>query len=104
MTVSFYDPTNMRQYDEDYNVIGGGPEANFSNHNARTILDRLGLDGPLYGELKAEQMLDACVRAAYAVERFEDDPWEKTYLLNSIEKIRDVALEAVDHGGVVVWS
>jgi len=59
MSVTFYDPKNPVQYDEDYNVTGGCPELNVSNSNARDILLVLGLcdiDGELYGEISAKDL------------------------------------------------
>lgn len=59
MSVTFYDPKNPVQYDEDYNVTGGCPELNVSSSNARDILLVLGLcdvDGELYGEISAKDL------------------------------------------------
>lgn len=59
MSVTFYDPKNPVQYDEEYSVTGGCPELNVSNSNARDILLVLGLCddcGDLYGEISAKDL------------------------------------------------
>lgn len=59
MSVTFYDPKNPVQYDEDYSITGGCPELNVSNSNARDILLVLGLCddcGDLYGEISAKDL------------------------------------------------
>lgn len=43
MSVTFFNPANPAQYDEEYNFIGGGDEINVSNSNACDILEFLGL-------------------------------------------------------------
>jgi hypothetical protein len=53
MSVTFYDPNNKSIYDDDYNLVGGGEEVNFSNSNAYMVLRMMGVavtDG-LFGEM-----------------------------------------------------
>jgi hypothetical protein len=106
MSVSFYDPENMIKYDEDYNVVGGGPEANFANTNARMILDVLGLetDPSLYGEVSAEDMIVAIERGIVGVSNFCGEDDYKVYLLRSFQALKEVAEASMNHSKKVCWG
>jgi len=105
MSVTFYDPENPVQYDDDYQVVGGGPEANFNNSNARIIIELLGLetDPSLYGETTAENLLETLKRAEVTVEAYFED--EKYYFLSAISDLQKVAEESLKNGsGKIVWG
>ena len=93
MSVTFYDPKNPYVYDDEYNVVDGGPEANFANVNARLIIEVLGLenDDGLCGQVKAKDLLGLIERATIGVKSFCQDDAEREYLLRGFENLRRVA-------------
>ena len=105
MSVTFYDPDNTVNYDQDYNVVDGGPEANFSNTNARMIIEVLGLetDMSLYGQISAEDMLVAIDRATLGIQSFCEEDY-KHYLLRSLETLRRVAEMSLNHSKMIHWG
>ena len=106
MSVTFYDPENTVNYDEDYNVVDGGPEANFSNSNARMIIELLGLetDMSLYGQISAEDLLVAINRATLGIQSFLEEDSYKNYLLRSLETLKRVAEMSLNHSKMVHWG
>lgn len=105
MSVTFYDPQNPTKYDEEYNVIGGGYEANFSNMNARLILEILGFNDPvMYGNVPASEMLGILEQATVAVLNFSNEE-KRDYLVDALHRIRMVAEEAKANGNSdVCWG
>ena len=104
MSVTFYDPKNPTKHDEDYNVVGGGFEANFSNINARFILKAMGIeDKVLCGSMAARDMLEVLDRSEVGVRSFCLDEY-RDYLLRAIKNIRQVAEEAASKNGEVHWG
>lgn len=106
MSVTFYDPENPTKYNDEYEIVGGGPEANFGSSNARMLIDVLGLDSDpsLYGEISAEHMIEALDRADLAVMCFCKDEDTKGYLHRSFDQLRRVAQESLKHGKKIVWG
>jgi hypothetical protein len=110
MSVTFYDRNNPVKYDADYNIIGGGPEANFSNVNARMILNILELetDVSLYGEIPAKELICVIERTIARLNEYKSDNRTKIYLenyiLDSFQKIKQVAESSLKHSGIVVWA
>jgi hypothetical protein len=104
MSVTFYDPMNPLKYDEDFNIIGGGPEANFSNVNARLILKTMGIeDEVMCGAMPATDMLEVLDRAASGVAFFCTNEYSH-YLQNALERIRNIAQVAAVKNGEVCWG
>lgn len=106
MSVTFYDPDNTFKYDQDYNVVDGGPEANFANTNARMILEVLGLETgmSLYGQISAEDLLVAIDRATLGIQSFCGEDDYKNYLLRSLESLRRVAEMSLNHSKMIHWG
>lgn len=108
MGVTFYDPSNLSQYDNEYNYIGGGPEVSFSNVNARNILDILGLlrdDQELHGEISAEDLISIITRTKVAIDWFCNyEKCQKDYLLEAFLLIEEVANESLSHSKRVCWG
>jgi hypothetical protein len=106
MSVSFYDPENPTKYDDEYEPIGGGPEVNFANTNARMIIEVLGLetDPSLYGEVSANNLLEAINRATIAINSFCSDEDTKSYLQYALSKLKQLADSSMNHSGKIVWG
>lgn len=64
MSVTFFDPKNPTQYDDEYQIIGGGREINVSNSNAYEILSALGIPPEdLFGSASGSEFRALCSRA-----------------------------------------
>ena len=64
MSVTFCDPMNPTEYDNEYNIVGGGREVNVSNGNAYDILNALQIPSEdLYGSLSGSEFRALCNRA-----------------------------------------
>ena len=124
MSVTFFDPKNPTEYDDEYNIVGGGREVNVSNSNAHQILGVLGLDSDnLFGSLSGSEFRALCARAMIRMNNTREGKRlneavpscvdaspgqatmiyggrEENYLLNRVQAL----LEAFKESEEVCWS
>lgn len=76
MSVTFWNPENPAEYNDDYEHVGGGMEYNLSNTNARELLDFLGVEteDDLCGSILAKDLEVVCRRKLMVMSAKGEDP------------------------------
>jgi hypothetical protein len=100
MSVTFFDPENRNVYDEEYNVVSGGPEVNFAQTNAAQVLLTMGLYDPddpdMFGHMSGEDFRRLVIRGIFTC----GDRMELLFVKDRLQKL----LEAFSKAKFVYWE
>lgn len=123
MSVTFFNPKNPAEFDDDDDLVGGGIEINVSNSNARELLTFVGIPGDdddddLCGQILAKDLEVLCRRKLMVLSVKGADPAfppsqmgniifcgrSEGYLETRVHELLRLAQERTSDADLIVWS